>query len=484
MSSEKILLAVKKMREDPFFFIKTMWGLEPQKRGEPFISNKHITWQQAEIIEAVKLAIEGKSQKRIAVKSGHGIGKSCVMAWLLLWFLMTRRQSQIPCTAPTSEQMYDVLWKEVSKWLERMPEAFRNLFDWSTQYVRIKESPQTWFARAKTARKEAPEALAGVHANDVMMLCDEASGIPEEIFTTAEGALTTANIIVLLISNPTRLVGYFHDCFNSDNKAWKLLGFSSEDSPIVDNAYTERIIEKYGKDSDEYRVRVLGEFPRADTVDLSGYVALLDTVDLRMCDDELEFVGDVRLGVDPAGEGNNKSVFTIRDRFKSKIVCSEEISNAKSIAQRVLTIQEKYKIDTRSIYVDSFGVGAKVLEELALTGRAVKGVNVGEPSNEKDRFLNLRAELYYRVKEWLRSGGELCAHEGWQELLTIRYRPTLANKIQIMTKQEMRRAGYASPDFADALMLTFYDLDDLPQARPIRIDGWIEQKSFNRFEPI
>ena len=107
--------------------------------------------------------------------------------------------------------MYDVLWKELVKWLKLMPEQIQGLYEWSNTYIRVKERPETWFARAKTARKEAPEALAGVHGDYVMFVIDEASGVPEEIFNTAEGALTSSDILVIMISNPTRLIGYFYE---------------------------------------------------------------------------------------------------------------------------------------------------------------------------------------------------------------------------------------------------------------------------------
>lgn len=98
--------------------------------------------------------------RRISIRAGHGIGKSTAFAWLIIWFLFSFYNAQVPCTAPTSDQMHDVLWKEVKKWLDIMPDDFSRLFDWSNGYIRIVESPETWFARAKTARKESPEALA------------------------------------------------------------------------------------------------------------------------------------------------------------------------------------------------------------------------------------------------------------------------------------------------------------------------------------
>jgi hypothetical protein len=162
-----------------------------------------------------------------------------------------------------------------------MPKPVREKYEWTNGYIRITESPETWFARAKTARKENPEALAGVHGDFVMYIVDEASGVPEEIFNTAEGALTGDNVLVILISNPTRLIGYFYDSHHKDKESWQTLGFSSIDSPLVDKEYVSRIISKHGEDSDEYKIRVLGEFPREDTMDDKGYIAYFLKTTLR-----------------------------------------------------------------------------------------------------------------------------------------------------------------------------------------------------------
>ena len=173
-------LAVKECRFQDF---KKGWF-------QPFVKGEEITWQQLAILLSVEAAITRRSQNRVSIRSGHGIGKSTTLSWLLLWFLFCFKDAQIPCTAPTSDQLNDILWKEVQIWMNRMPKEIAELYDWSNDYIRMLESPKTWFARARTARKESPEALAGIHADHVLYLVDEASGVPDEIFNTGEGALT------------------------------------------------------------------------------------------------------------------------------------------------------------------------------------------------------------------------------------------------------------------------------------------------------
>lgn len=491
---ERILF--RAFRYSPIFFIEKMWGLIPQPvkpefqdlvdqciredrlqeikvhHFQPFIKNQHITWQQWVLLLGVEIGLRG-GKRRLSVRSGHGTGKSCTLAWLIIWFLFCFKDAQIPCTAPTSDQMHDILWKELAIWHKKLPVLIQNKLEWSTEYMRVTESPETWFARAKTARKESPEALAGVHGDHVLALVDEASGVPEEIYNTAEGALTGPFVFVVLISNGTRLVGYFYETHHKDKRNWQALHFNSEESPIVDKNFMTRILEKHGADSDEYRVRVQGEFPKEEMMDTKGYVPLLVKSDIRIIQ-ELPFVGRLRLGIDPSGEGDDETLWVIRDAFKARVVAKEKTSTPKGIAQRTLTLMIHFKVDPAYVYCDNFGIGANVAQELALMQYnseqiRINAMNVGEPATDKERFLNLRAEAYWKVKEWIRKGGELVADPLWEpELLSIRYRAELSGKLRIMGKREMKAEGYNSPNGADALMLTFTnnDVDILTYKQP------------------
>jgi len=318
------------------------------------------------------------------------------------------------------------------------------------------ESPETWFARAKTARKESPEALAGVHGEHVMYIADEASGIPEEIYNTAEGALTNKSAYFIMTSNPTRLIGYFFNSHKEDSENWQRLTFSSEDSPIVDESYVQRMEQKHGRDSDEFSIRVYGQFPREDSVDDKGYIPLFNESDLIYTEDD-RFMGTTYMGVDPAGEGDDTTSWVVRDNFKAKIVATEKISTEKSIAVKTVQLAKMYKVSPSNIFVDNFGVGANVSRELLVADPTfyVNAVNVGKESDDGAKYLNKRAEAYYAIKQWLRNGGLLLKDNKWKQLLNIRYRREQSDKMKIMSKQEMRKEGIKSPNEADALMLTF-----------------------------
>ena len=445
--------------KSPLLFIQDMWQLQPVPEDEKFQKGRHITNHQHKLFIAVEKALKREDKQRITVRSGHGTGKSASLAMLILWYLFSFQDAQIPCTAPGAEQMYDVLWKEIAKWMERMPKHIKEQYEWTTSYIRMKVSPSTWFARARTARKESPEALAGMHGDHVLFIVDEASGVPNEIFNVAEGALTEENILVILIGNPTRTSGYFYDSHHSDKHSWQCLHFDSYDSPIVDAKFVNRIADKHGDDSDEYNIRVRGNFPKEDAIDDKGYVPLILAADIRTTVDATFTSGKKRMGIDPAGEGANETIWVLRDNFKARVVAKEAKSTSKSIAQKTQTLMELYGLTGDDVYVDNFGVGANVSQELALGGVGVHGVNVGDPPDDKERFGNLRAEAYFGLKEWVKKGGELVEDEGWEQLLNIKFKRNLRGKIQIMSKDEMRRAGIVSPDVADALSLTFVEPD-------------------------
>lgn len=490
MAQAKDVELYRSWQKSPIKFVKDMWGLIPQPLKpeykdralglvtsyekdwakpfndqwfEPFEKGRHITWQQWILLVAVERALRGLDKRRITVESGHGTGKSCTLSWLIVWFLFCFKDAQIPCTAPTSSQMHDVLWKELSKWIQKLKPEIKAKFDWSSEYLRILESPETWFARAKTAKKEAPEALAGMHGDFVMFVIDEASGVPEEVFNTAEGALTQEDILVIMISNHTRLVGYFHGSHTSDAKNWQCLSFNSEQSPIVDKQFVDRIIEKHGKDSDEYKIRVKGTSPNEEGMDDKGFVPLFTIHDLPLTGDS-PFIGNVKMGVDPSGEGQDVTAWVARDNFKMLVLGKEIISNSKSIASKTMTWMTHVNVKDENVMLDNFGCGADVSKEMALSESRynISSVNVGQPADD-EIYLNLRAEAFFRMRIWFKTGGAIIdtplGRELQKELLSIKYRRNEAGKIQIMSKQEMRKQGIASPNFGDAGMLTFVKPD-------------------------
>lgn len=455
-----------------------------------FEKGRHISWQQTMLLLAVEKSMGNNDKtvpRSITVASGHGIGKSSTCSWFILWFLFCFYDSQVPVTAPTSHQMHDVLWKEISIWIGRMPAEYSEIFEWSSDYVRVRYSPESWFARARTATKENTEAIAGVHADSVAILADEASGVPEQVFNAAEGSLTSGNVFVFLISNPTRITGYFYDSHHKDARNWQDFTFNGEESPLVDRDFINKKRERHGRISDEYKIRVLGIFPGEATMDGSGYLQLIPPARIQISASirEMFKIGRKVLGIDPAGEGKDTADFVLRNRFRAERIHSMVTSDPKSIAEAALTFMAEFNIDPNDVVCDSFGVGSDVGKEIALASGAkrynIYTVLVGnrpideegyngrfflrhddeKGDKEEDMYLNLRALMYFRARSWIFKGGQIVDtgvdnSSFKNQLSLIKYKRILnGNRIQLMTKKEMLKLGIASPNTADAFALTF-----------------------------
>lgn len=464
-------LGLKLNHENWDRFIKTV----TKDWFEPYQDGLHLTWQQSLVFYGIDKALKNEASTRISIVSGHGIGKSMMLSIIILWFLFIHPDCQIACTSPGQQQLYDVLWKELKKWIDKMPQGMSSLFVWESSHIRMKESPETWFARAKTASKENTEALAGVHADHVLIAADEASGVEEPIYETMEGALTSGNILVFLISNGTRSNGYFYDTHHKDKARWQNYSFSSLDSPRVDQKYVNAIVEKYGADSVQYAIRVEGRFPDTGIVDEKGYVQLFSESDLHFVpyDHNWVPVGRAICGVDASGEGQDSTQWAIRDRQRAGIVASEQQSTSASMATKTLTICDKFRVDPIDTVIDAFGSGHAISQEIALatsgntkrTPWRVTPLNVGEPCDDpydKELYINKRAEAFYKMMLWARAGGEFMETDRLKdELFSIRYKRTANGRIQIMSKVEMAKLGYPSPNMADALSLTFLRPDGM-----------------------
>lgn len=486
-----------KMEQSCLYSILQIWGLVPQKvkseyearfmlglllRGkawdkfcesvkphwfEPFRDGLDITWQQALVCYGIDKGLKGEIPMRISIVSGHGIGKSMIVSILILWFLFVHPDAQIACTSPGKEQMYDVLWKELKKWIDRMPKEIADMYEWESSHIRMKESPQTWFARAKTASKENTEALAGVHADWVMIAVDEASGVEEPIFETMEGALTSGNILVFLISNGTRSIGYFYDTHHKNKERWQNYSFDSLESPRVDRRYVDSIIAQYGEDSVQYAIRVRGKFPNEGVMDDGGYVQLFNDKDMHIVpyDPTWKPLGRINGALDASGEGQDTSEWAVGDAMRLGIVASEKTSTPASMAIKSLTVCDKYRIDPLDFVIDAFGSGQDVGMEIALatatqkTPWRVTPINGGDPcedEQDKEMFINKRAMMYYRFMLWCRAGGEIMETPRLkEELRSIRFKRTANGRIQIMDKVTMKKLGFPSPNKADALSMLF-----------------------------
>ena len=473
----------KSWQKSPIAFIGAMWNLKPQpykeeykdaiellietaqwqefrpEYFEPFVKGKHLTWQQWVILLMVEHGLKGGTKKN-SIVGGHGFGKSTDISWLTLWYLFCFKDAQVGATAPTSQQIHDVLWKEVALWLGKMPEPIKGLYEWTSGYIRIKERPDTWFARARTAGKDNPEAMAGLHGDYVFLLVDEASGVDDVIFRSAEGSLTGENTLVILISNGTRNEGYFYNTHHSDKDNWNTVCFDSEESPIVEADYVSRMEGLYSRESDEFKIRVKGKFPSSEMMGDGGWIPLITDKQITQVSDNVPFIGKKTMGIDPSGEGDDSSIWVCRDRFQARVVGNETTSNEKTVAKKTNDIAKELEIKPEDITTDGFGIGMNVSKELLLLDHemAIQSINWGEKT-EDEVYANRKAELCFRGRDWLIKGGAIAGDELKRDILSYKYKNQLNGKKIMMPKVDQKKLLGRSPDRGDAFFLSFMNKD-------------------------
>jgi hypothetical protein len=379
----------------------------------------------------------------------HNTGKSSLMAWVNLWVGLFKYDAKLPVTAPTAPQLRTLLLPEIAKWRERLPKELKREVEVQADKV-VYGSGNV--ATARTARKEAPEGLQGFHASYLMWQVDEASGVPNTIFDVIEGSLTGGNDLVILTANPTRTNGYFYDTHNKNRSLWRCHTFNAEESENVSKESIERKKQQYGPDSDAYRVRVLGQFPRQNT---NGLFDLAD-LEKAMNEEWAEWMEDGALvyAQDVARFGNDESIFCERQGMVVRDLITKQKQRTTELAAYIAYRDNEAKAD--GIIIDSIGVGGGVIDQLFSQGIDVIEGDVSAKASDS-RYLNKRAEMYFALRDAIQRGLKLPNDEKLtEELLATSYTYTDAGKIKIVSKDEIKEELGRSPDRSDAVALTYY----------------------------
>ena len=433
---------LKVWKDDPVLFVEETMGIELD------------VWQKIFLRAIV-------NNERVACRSGHGVGKSATISWIIIWFLFTRYPAKIIVTAPKADQLQDVIWSEVAIWRRKMPAMFRDNLMIQSDSIYIAGLQKENFAVGRTARKETPEGLQGQHSSNQLAICEEASGIPEGSFDVIEGTMTTAGAKLLLIGNPTRLKGYFFNSFHKDKARFYRMRVSSEKARMVSPKWLEYMRSKYPVKSNTYRVRVMGEFP---TEDEAAVIPLWLAEEARYRDVAVTKLYDVIWGLDVARYGDDRSALAKRigDRQQEPV----KSWHGMSITQVADLIVEEYEVTKtlsphllpKLINVDVIGLGAGVFDILNDRGLPVVGVNVSEASSNKPQYFRLRDQIWFAVREWLETQRvSLCIddEELVDELTMPHYEVLDRGMRKVESKKEIKSRGESSPDLADAFVLTF-----------------------------
>ena len=423
--------------DDPVRFVREMLGADPYE-------------YQREFLEAL-----AQGERKMSVKSGHGTGKSTTASWAMLWFLLLRYPVKVVVTAPTSSQLFDAMFAELKRWINELPKELQELLNVKSDRVELLRAPAEAFISCRTARAETPEALAGVHSDNVLLIVDEASGVPEQVFEAAAGSMSGHNATTLMLSNPTRSSGTFFESHNRLANSWWTRTWSCEDSPLVSDEFVDEMRLRYGEESNAFRVRVLGQFPLSDdnTIIPFHLVEAAQHRDVVVADDT-----DVVWGLDVARFGSDATALCKRQGPVVTELRSWRGLDLMQTTGRVVAEYEALPPSKRptEILVDSIGVGSGVVDRLRELDLPVRGINVAESPSMGDTYMNLRSELWFKCKAWLEDRScKLPKDDQLQaELTAIRYSFTSSGKMKAESKDEMRRRGVGSPDLADALCLT------------------------------
>ncbi len=431
------------------------------------------TWQRDELQaitehirnQKVKIARgEDPEMYRSSTASGRGIGKSSLTSWLNHWMMTTRLGSSSTTTANTETQLKSRTWAELGKWhtlsinshwFDRTALSLKPA-DWFKQAVekQLKIDTGYYYAQAQLWSEENPDAFAGIHNhNGVMLIFDEASGIPAPIWSVSEGFFTEPVLdrYWFCFSNPRRNTGEFYETFHRFREYWRRRNIDSRTVEGTDKKVLEDIVVKYGEDSDEARKEVKGEFPRQGDKQFINRDVVESAVDREIVQDPH---AALVMGVDPARYGDDSTVIFFRQGRDARTIPFVKLKGADNMAVANKCAELILQYNPDAVCVDA-GNGTGIIDRLREMKFKVHEVWFGSKPDEQE-WADKRTEIWARMREWL-GGGCLPKDRDLQDdLVGPDYKFVGAgDKIKLESKEEMKRRGLASPDAADALACTF-----------------------------
>jgi hypothetical protein len=457
MSQLELIEEIAEYTFDPLGCVETIF---PWGEGELEKSTGPRTWQ-ANILSAIGSHLQNEATRYqpllIAVASGHDIGKSALVGMVTKWALSTCEDSRVMITANTGNQLISKTQPEVSKWF-RMAED-KDL--WETKVTRIDvrdpAHKANWRADFETWSERNTEAFQGLHniGKRILIIFDEASGIPDLIWEVTEGVLADADteIIWLAFGNPTKNTGRFRECFGKFAHRWKTFQIDSRTVEGTNKEQLDRQVADYGEDSDIVRVRIRGVFPRAGS---SQFIASDIVALARKYRAESFSALPKILSVDVARFGDDQTVIGTRQGRKARILVRLRGQDTVQVAERTIEFIHSEKPD--ATVVDGDGLGAGVVDQIKFRGFGDRlfEFHGGATANDSAAYYNRSAECWGAMRDWLAAGAEIPDDNELEANLTGReYGFTNKSQIQLERKEDMKARGLMSPDDADMLSMTF-----------------------------
>lgn len=436
-------------QKNPVLFAKEVCSFSPDP------------WQEAVLMDIA-------SSTKVSVRSGHGVGKTGVEAVTLLWFLSCFRFPKVIATAPTRQQLNDILWSEVEKWRAKSP-LLKELLTWTKTYVYMKGYEKRWFAVAKTASE--PENMQGFHEENMLIIVDEASGVEDAIMEAILATLSGKNNKLLMCANPTRTTGTFYDSHNRDRGMYKCHRVSSLDSTRTNKENIAAFIRKYGEHSNVVKVRVYGDFP-AQEDDVFIPLPLIEKTTLNEIDTTK--INRISMGVDVARYGDDETIIATNVGGEIDIPV---VRHGQSLMITVGDIVRTYKqlikdypqyTGVVTVNIDDTGLGGGVtdrLEEVKAEERLrrleIVPVNFGQKppqDGSEEHYQDISTYMWATVKAEMEN--EEISIPDDEELVAQfsvrKYSITSTGKIVLESKKDMKGRGIKSPDRGDAVALSCY----------------------------
>lgn len=440
---------------------------------------RHLWSKQREVLEALS------THERVAVASCHSVGKSFLATCALLWFVYTRRPAKVVTTAPTWRQVEKVIWQYVAREHERLPEEIRSLGQ-CLQTRLVLGTTHEAFGQST----DKPDAFQGIHSPHIMLIVDEAAGVTDDIFEAAATLGAGGEYRELLIGNPTGSDGKFFRAFANPDLGYQCLridaletpNFTGETCPpellaeLIQPAQVERWRADWGEDSPAFLSRVHAQFPSADE---QAVIAPLSWFEAAQRREPKPLPSDVaQMGVDVARFGSDRSCIAEAVGASLQALKSYQGLDAVQLEHAIRERAQAFRARTGKfvrVCIDETGMGGPIVDHCQRfldAGISYVGVNFGAAAKDAGRFANLRAEMYWGVRELLQQGNNepdmtVVAHGAevdrlGAQLSAIRYVYTNREKVQVESKESMSKRGMPSPDEADAVVLALGYRQDAP----------------------
>ena len=455
------------LKDDPLAFVLYTfpWG----QQGTPLEHFPGPRKWQRQILSDLRDHIKQNNGKvdfdtaRMAIASGRGIGKSALVSWLTIWMLSSRIGSTTIVSANSEAQLRSVTWAEITKWLAMSLNS--HWFEiaatrimpakWLTELVErdLKKGTRYWSVEGRLWSEENPDAYAGVHNFDgVMLIFDEASGIPDSIWSVSDGFFTenTPHRFHLAFSNPRRNTGYFYETFHSKRAFWQTRVIDARDVEGTDKNLYQRIIDEYGPDSYQASVEVYGNFPSEGDDQFIGSNLVDDAMKRTPARDA---TAPIVIGVDPARFGADATVIAIRQGRDILELRRHRGADTMEVAGHVIDAIEEFK--PALVCIDEGGLGAGVVDRLKEQRYKIRGVNFGNKAKNQTMWGNKRAEMWGAMRDWLKTGHIPTDRFLKTDLISPRTKPDSKGTLFLESKKDMKARGLASPDAADAIAVTF-----------------------------